>query len=112
MQARHRNKAVAALSVWLVLAVALIVEIIVFRRRDDAGPMFKNDLGLVLFWFGMIAQLACYSWGCYHLAKAKGQDVALLLLGFCPPFQLVALGVLLVLPDKFRHHRSRSEQTD
>lgn len=107
MISRHRNKAIIGVSLWLAALLAWVL-LLVFNRHHDGEPLrISGETVLAVFWCTLIFQAACFFWGAYHLARAKGYSTSLMLPGLFPFFQPFVLTVLLVLDDKFPQPSNR-----
>jgi hypothetical protein len=107
MLTQHRNKAFFGLGCWLVSLAGFILLLIEARHLQETSPHSSPTFSGILVLTGLL-QFLVYWWGAYHLAKGRGQQEALILLGlFCVIGQVLALAVLMTLPDKFPRHSHR-----
>ena len=112
MLSQHRNKAFLALGCWLASLAALILWVTVGRPVQENTSSSSSELFGILVVASLFVQFFLFLWGAHHLAKGRGQPEVLALLGFlCFIGQLLALGVLLALPDKYPQRSRRNSAT-
>ncbi|TAK94480.1 MAG: hypothetical protein EPO07_16655 [Verrucomicrobia bacterium] len=101
MNPRHRKQAIIGATLWYAVLLAFIA-LAIWKRGQDGDDSGKPHASLAPFiWTGIIFQSACFFWGGYQLARAKGYSKDLAYLGLLGPcVQLLVLTLLLVLPDK------------
>ena len=106
MDARHKNKAIIGVAVWLA-AVPLAI-LAWSAANKHFFPVDKDALkvarGIILAAFFAV-QYFYFFWGGSHLARAKGHSNGMIIFGIFLPAQIVILSLLLfALPDNCSRH--------